>query len=441
MILKDTKVPLPNPDTLLPASFVTGIRDLMTRPWWPRLWVLQEATLAREATFVCGSQIISWNTLSLLTKQIKRLDLYSHFRGTTHSPDFCDGFTEILNTEVVQQSYSATLGTDLIRTCRQRVCFDPCDRVYGVIGLMPPYVRDGFVWEPGETVVDLYPPFVAVLLQSDTSAMLLSLTDTTQRTPNLPSWCPDLHYRSIPNVLADHEGYHAGFTIHTMTTFDWKHFEIDPTKLRTRGIVVDTVKTISQEEWVDDSVEDPTDDGIAHNTTWYANLSMLQAYIDLAQGFVEEKDLWGVLIGNIISDEVSNLHWLAGFSSIHDRLSSWRWKSKAASHRLAFEELRLWQPDARETSSQLRTYLRNARRVCFGRRLFTTTGGRIGFGPRSTATGDVIGIIKNATVPFVLVRHATLPDTYYLRGEAFVHGLMHGEYLKINKKFGWITLV
>jgi hypothetical protein len=108
-----------------------------------------------------------WKTLSLLAKQIKRLDIYSHFHGSAYSPDFCDCFTEILNTEVVQQSHSATLGTDLIRTCRRRMYFDPCDRVYSVIGLMPPYVRGGFVWEAGEIIVALYSPFVAVLLQAD----------------------------------------------------------------------------------------------------------------------------------------------------------------------------------------------------------------------------------------------------------------------------------
>jgi hypothetical protein len=413
----------------------------MTRPWWSRLWVLQEATLAREATFVCGSHVISWKTLSLLAKQIKRLDLYSHFRGSAHSPDFCDGFTEILNTEVVQQSHSATLSTDLIRTCRQRMCFDPCDRVYGVIGLMPSYVRNGFVWEAGETVVDLYPPFVAVLLQSDATGMLLSLTDTTQRSLHLPSWCPDLHYRSIPNVLADHEGYHAGFTIHTMTKFDWEHYKTDPTKLKTKGYIVDTVKSVSYGNWVDDGVDDVANDGMQHETTSLHNIRLLQAYIDVSKDYVEEEDLWSILIGNIIGNEVSSLHWLAGFSSIHDRLSSWRWRSKAASHRLAFKELRVWQPDTGEISPQLHTYLRSARRLCLGRRLFTTEGGRIGFGPQSTAISDVIGIIKNVGVPFVLVRHATLPDAYYLKGEAFVHGLMHGEYLKVNNKFGWITLV
>jgi hypothetical protein len=92
------------PDVIIDASFVTGIRDLMTSLWWPRLWILQEATLAREATFVCGPHVIPWRTLSRLVRQIRRLDLYGYFRGSAHSPDFCDGFTEIPNTEAVRQS-------------------------------------------------------------------------------------------------------------------------------------------------------------------------------------------------------------------------------------------------------------------------------------------------------------------------------------------------
>jgi hypothetical protein len=41
----------------------------MTRPWWPCLWVLQEATLARDATFACG-KVIPWKSLSVLAKQL-----------------------------------------------------------------------------------------------------------------------------------------------------------------------------------------------------------------------------------------------------------------------------------------------------------------------------------------------------------------------------------
>lgn len=42
------------------TDFVDGIHNVLTRPWWNRLWVLQEVALARSAVFLCGHQRVSW---------------------------------------------------------------------------------------------------------------------------------------------------------------------------------------------------------------------------------------------------------------------------------------------------------------------------------------------------------------------------------------------
>jgi hypothetical protein len=402
----------------------------MTRPWWPRLWVLQEATLAREAIFVCGPRVIPWDLLSSLAKQIKRLNLYETFRGHSERPEYCDGFNEILNIRLVQHTHSTTLPTDLIRSCRQRICFDPCDRVYGVIGLMDRYVRDSFTWEPGEKVEDLYPPFVHILLFMDITALLLSLTDTPERNPKLPSWCPDLHHRSIPYVLADHEGYHAGYSIQTTTEFDWEQMKRDPRILRTKGFIVDSVKTVASEYWMSSTAND------------VEVIARLQECIQTAKILVPETELWRLFIGNMFGNQDSKLHWLAGFSSIHSRLAAQRWKPEVLILRSAFDELKSYSADAGEPSESVRLYLTKARRLCLGRRLFTTEAGHIGFGPASTTARDSICIVKGAKVPFILDNvDMSVEKGFELRGEAYVDGLMHGEYMKSKKKFGWIMLV
>jgi hypothetical protein len=89
----------------------------------------------------------------------------------------------------------------------------------------------------------------------------------------------------------------------------------------------------------------------------------------------------------------------------------------------------------------MHTYLKAARKVCFGRKLFAAEGGRVGVGPRGMSVGDVVCIFKCVRVPFVLRKHESEPHTYYLVGEAFVHGMMQGEYLRKSKDFSWITLV
>jgi hypothetical protein len=88
--------------------------------------------------------------------------------------------------------------------------------------------------------------------------------------------------------------------------------------------LVDTIKTISHENWVDNGIRDAADGGTQHREIQDENNTMTKAFSKLAEGFVEEKDLRSMLIGNIIGDEGSSLRWVAGFSSIHDRLSSWR---------------------------------------------------------------------------------------------------------------------
>lgn len=43
-------------DSLLPLA---GMKTFFTRPWWGRIWVLQEVTFAKDADFICGSKMIS----------------------------------------------------------------------------------------------------------------------------------------------------------------------------------------------------------------------------------------------------------------------------------------------------------------------------------------------------------------------------------------------
>jgi len=61
------------------------------------------------------------------------------------------------------------------------------------------------------------------------------------------------------------------------------------------------------------------------------------------------------------------------------------------------------------------------------RRVFTTVGGRIGFGPSTTRVGDVVCVLNTATVPHLLRKMADGQQDYSLVGEAFVDGMMDGE--------------
>jgi hypothetical protein len=60
-----------------------------------------------------------------------------------------------------------------------------------------------------------------------------------------------------------------------------------------------------------------------------------------------------------------------------------------------------------------------------GRKLFTTSQKWLGLGPECLEQDDEVWLLKHAAVPFILRPHGE--SQYTLVGEAYVHGIMHGE--------------
>jgi hypothetical protein len=75
------------------------------------------------------------------------------------------------------------------------------------------------------------------------------------------------------------------------------------------------------------------------------------------------------------------------------------------------------------------------------RRLFRTHNGYLGLGPKSLQIGDSIWILPDALVPMAFrTAPSNLANKYRLVGEAYVHGIMHGEAFK-NMEPTWESIV
>jgi hypothetical protein len=64
---------------------------------------------------------------------------------------------------------------------------------------------------------------------------------------------------------------------------------------------------------------------------------------------------------------------------------------------------------------------------CIDRRFFVTKDGRMGLGPHGLLVGDIIAILRGASMPTVLRKEM---DGYTFVGFAYVHGVMNGEAVK-----------
>lgn len=58
--LKDHEIPPPE------SNFWLAVGKIVQRPWFSRLWILQEIVLAKETIIICGANVLSWDELSFL---------------------------------------------------------------------------------------------------------------------------------------------------------------------------------------------------------------------------------------------------------------------------------------------------------------------------------------------------------------------------------------
>ena len=72
------------------------------------------------------------------------------------------------------------------------------------------------------------------------------------------------------------------------------------------------------------------------------------------------------------------------------------------------------------------------------RRFFVTAAGRTGIGPRCMQPEDIVVVLRGGHLPIILRKKA---DGYWLIGEAYVHGIMHGEAVQMHKSRGGSEVV
>ena len=74
-------------------------------------------------------------------------------------------------------------------------------------------------------------------------------------------------------------------------------------------------------------------------------------------------------------------------------------------------------------------YIERIERACSNRQLLVTKRGHIGLAPWNAQVGDVVAVLHGGDTPFLLRPACSEPGVYSFVGEAFVHGIMGGEAL------------
>lgn len=108
------------------SRLLNAIWALQARPYWRRMWILQEVMLAKKLVVVCGWKQAGWNFVE--EWPVNYMD----------SPDrYAIDLVDLrVRLEDRSSSTRASIFKDLVRDSTKRLCSEPRDRIYGLMGIM-----------------------------------------------------------------------------------------------------------------------------------------------------------------------------------------------------------------------------------------------------------------------------------------------------------------
>ena len=368
----------------------SSITSLLSRPYFTRLWVLQEDKLAREATIYCGEASVPFSyfrrALLALEDRINkplRMDSVSHRVDALADP-------------------KATLASDDIMYlgCNFH-CKDPRDRIYGLMSLLPSSFSERLNPRYDIPVEEVFQEAFLQYCETTRRLDLLAHCGKTETHLARPSWVPDFSATPLhrQGLMAGPADAFTGATFHNVGEV-----------LEVRGVFVDTIQYLSG----------PIP---RHPSTLEA------------RAFVNQH----------LSPHLCAGSYMSGYSKVeaavrlllHDQFAA-RYPSLDVStlEHLIQQYVGLYSGQPEPESSFDDDELLGILYITHAAYATTTRHGCIGWIPSDSKRGDVVAVLLGCYTPLILRPNAT-DGTFTVLGQAYIQGLMDSEALLGPLPHGW----
>ncbi|KAJ9636395.1 hypothetical protein H2201_003560 [Coniosporium apollinis] len=413
----------------LPAednSFWNSLARFWSRPWFERLWVLQEVILANDVLFVCGNRTVDFALLNTLSSEAYRTGIAGHVHTIAKGTK---GYMIVENLYNKRQQWKngAPNSLHLLEYGRVLMVREPVDRVYALHGIMEAWIRKSLAIDYSvDARREYWRLYVSIskLILGETGLAILTSAESCDRPPGMPSWVPNWNSLQPTWGLAGH--FHAGFHIGkhspcagtTLSTSD--SIEIAGFQL---GTIVDM--SILQYASAVDEKQLRGPDGCSAQ-----NLKVIEdalAFYLLTCKDPEEESLKG-FARTLIADTGSTQGRGKDHKYTQDVLEDFFWYRRYLSAWACGRDADGVEVTAQVVRDHVVPYAKNLHTTWLHRCIFVTDNSRIGLGSRSCQPGDVVCIFFSAECPFIL-RKVPTRDSFLLISEAYVDGAMYGEAL------------
>jgi hypothetical protein len=209
-----------------------GVRDLCSRPYWKRIWIVQEFGVARNIQIVCGEDQLSWNDFSQLLLKISTSKAIS-------VPEAVQSIKSSLASRpqtqrAAYQSHGCILWR-LLRDFADSLCAVPHDKVYGLLGLASGGMSELIV-DYSKSLTELQRDLVALYNED----LRDEASNTAEDNPKMP------------NIFSFASFLSRSLRIHTedMTTFDFNPVLLPPaqTHLQVEATLVGVITALHSKE-------------------------------------------------------------------------------------------------------------------------------------------------------------------------------------------------
>jgi hypothetical protein len=168
-----------------------ALANLFARIWFSRVWVIQEAMLAKDLVLQCGSQQMSWEKVLRIGAKIEHREYAKalvFFNPQTTCARFMLLWIPKLNTK-----QTITLH-NLLGAFVAHDSTNPRDKIYALLGLIRNNTNFGIIPNYNILVDELFRTVGTVILNSLQTLRCLDIfppSTLNKRLSTFPSWCPD----------------------------------------------------------------------------------------------------------------------------------------------------------------------------------------------------------------------------------------------------------
>jgi hypothetical protein len=419
------------------------LADLFNRPYFQRVWVVQEVALSQSATVLCGSSSASWEGLIQAGSYICTTGI-DRFLGRV-------GLYVVGNIEMARQDHLRSITrSPLNLLLRQQDCVatDARDKVFALYGMSEDAFHElGLDPDYGIETAQLYRDVAVRILKKSLNLDILgaprSLVPHGSVGETLPSWVPDWSNTKATHSLLRLETQPDGLPFKaSRESSSSPIFSFDCRRLGLEGYIVDSISavslTLSNTEhvntrahflnmWKQLALSFRTSQMQYHSVDRVTQLRSQKTYQD--QDPIDV--FWITLRGGHNPEGVAKARkaFRAWDKSFHALGPLWFNKQYLLLFFLAAfgiltalafvrHKLGIDTPLVKPEFDFINDCAIRQRRV------FRTKGGFVGLGPGSVEKGDYVVLCKGGKLPLVLREHG---DDYELLGDSFIYGMMNGQ--------------